>query len=484
MTEITPLFRFSIPLLSLALLTSGCARNPATGGLELMLVSEGQEIEMGRQTDPAIVAQFGLYDDQELQQYVAGLGARLAASSERPHLPWTFRVVDDPIVNAFALPGGFIYVSRGILAHFNSESQLVSVLGHEIGHVTARHSAAQMSQAQLAQLGLGVGVVLLPDLADYAGLAQTGLGLLFLKFGRDDERQADQLGFRYMTREGFDPREMPGVFNMLGRVSEASGSPGIPVWLSTHPDPGDREQRVETMIAQSGQDYAGATVNARGYLRRLDGIAYGENPREGYFRDNLFLHPDMRFQIAFPAGWQTANLKRAVLAQSPNEDAIMQLTLAEAASAAAAASEFAAQEGVSAGSVRTSSINGFTAASAEFSARSEDVVLRGAVTFLEYEGLVLRLLGYSTSDGWAGYANAVWGSMTSFNRLTDRTALAVQPMRMRVVTLDRAMTLEQFNNRYPSSVPLDKLAILNQVEVGASLPSGHLVKRIVGNPPQ
>jgi predicted Zn-dependent protease len=484
MMKLNTRLRYPTALISLAILASGCARNPATGGLELMLVSEGQEIEMGRQADPSIVAQFGLLDDQGLQQYVANLGGQLAARSERPQLPWTFRVVDDPIVNAFALPGGYIYISRGILAHFNSESQLVSVLGHEIGHVTARHSAAQMSQAQLAQLGLGVGVVLLPDLADYAGFAQAGLGLLFLKFGRDDERQADALGFRYLTRIGYNPRDMPGVFAMLGRVSEASGGPGMPIWLSTHPDPGDREQRVEAMIAQSGQDFSNATVNSESYLRRLDGLVYGENPREGYFREQLFLHPDMRFQIEFPAGWATANMKRTVMAQSPNEDAIMQLTLADGSSAALAARDFVSQEGVQGGPVQTTTIGGYPAATAEFSAQSDQTALRGAVTFVEYGGSVFSLLGYSTSQGWPGYAQAVRSSMRSFEQLTDRTALAVQPMRMRIVRLDRAMTLAQFNQRYPSSIPLETLAILNQVEAGTRLPAGQMVKRIVGNPPR
>jgi predicted Zn-dependent protease len=482
MNRLETQLRYPIVLLSIALLATGCARNPATGGLELMLVSEAQEIEMGRQADPAIVAQFGLLDDQGLQDYVADLGAQLAARSERPQLPWTFRVVDDPIVNAFALPGGYIYMSRGILAHFNSESQLVSVLGHEIGHVTARHSAAQMSQAQLAQLGLGVGVVLLPDLADFAGLAQTGLGLLFLKFGRDDERQADALGFRYLTRIGYNPRDMPEVFAMLGRVSGASGGPGIPVWLSTHPDPGDRQQRVEAMIAQSGQDFSNATVNAREYLRRLDGLVYGENPREGYFREQLFLHPDMRFQIEFPAGWATANTKQAVMAQSPNEDAIMRLSLADGTSAVGAAQDFVSQEGVEGGRIQTTTVNGYPAAAAEFSAQSDQTALRGAVTFVEYGGAVFGLLGYSTSQGWAGYSQVVRQSMQSFNQLTDRTALTAQPMRMRIVTLDRAMTLGQFNQRYPSSIPLETLAILNQVEVGTTLPTGQLVKRVVGEP--
>jgi predicted Zn-dependent protease len=465
-------------------LSAGCARNPATGGLELMLVSESQEIAMGQQTDPAVVAQFGLYDDPSLQQYVANLGARLAASSERPNLPWTFRVVDDPIVNAFALPGGFIYVSRGILGHFNSESQLVSVLGHEIGHVTARHSAAQMSQQQLAQLGLGVGVVLLPDLADYAGLAQAGLGLLFLKFGRDDERQADALGFRYLTRIGYDPREMPGVFNMLGRVSEAGGGRGMPVWLSTHPDPGDREQRIASLIAGSGQDFGGATVNQNEYLRRLDSMVYGSNPREGYFRDQLFLHPDMRFQIAFPPDWMTANQKSAVLAQSPNKDAIMQLTLADAGSPAAAARDFVAQEGVTGGPVQGGNIHGFPAAAAEFTAQSETTVLRGSVTFVEYDGNLYQLLAYSTSNAWAGYVDVIRGSVMSFDRLTDQAALSAQPMRLRIIPLDRAMTLDEFNRRYPSSVSLETLAILNQVEANTRMAAGTLVKRVTGNPPQ
>ena len=161
---------------------------------------------MGKEADAQIPQQLGLYDDRELQDYVNDLGQRLAADSERPHLPWTFRVVDDDVVNAFALPGGFIYVTRGILSHMSDEAELAGVLGHEIGHVTARHSVNQMSKGMLAQIGLGVGSVLSPEVANLAGLAQTGLSLLFLKYGRDDERQADELAFRYGARADYDPR--------------------------------------------------------------------------------------------------------------------------------------------------------------------------------------------------------------------------------------------------------------------------------------
>ena len=164
-----------------------CATNPATGRRQLSLVSERQEITMGFQNDTGIVQQLGVYPDSGLQRYVRGLGEKLAAVSERPSLPWSFRVVDDPVVNAFAVPGGFIYVTRGLLAHMNSEAQLAAVLGHEIGHVTARHSVEQLSRAQLAQVGLGVGMVFSETVRQYGQVAGAGLGVLFLKFGRDDE---------------------------------------------------------------------------------------------------------------------------------------------------------------------------------------------------------------------------------------------------------------------------------------------------------
>ncbi|RPJ83768.1 MAG: peptidase M48, partial [Acidobacteria bacterium] len=214
-----------------------CATNPVTGKRELALISEAQEIEMGREADKEVSAAYGIYPDEALQRYVQTLGASIAARTERPKLPWTFRVVDDPSVNAFAIPGGFIYVTRGILTHLNSEAELVGILGHEIGHVTARHSVNQMSKQQLAQIGLIAGMVLSPEVARFGNLLQTGVGLLFLKYGRDDERQADQLGLKYMVANGYDPRRLVNVFQMLDGVSRQEGGGGgrLPEWLSTHP---------------------------------------------------------------------------------------------------------------------------------------------------------------------------------------------------------------------------------------------------------
>src|SRR2546422_8512418 len=237
-------------------LVAACATNPATGARQLMLVRESQEIAMGSDYDKQVVASIGLYPDSGLQRYIQQFGTRLAATSERPDLPWTFRVVDDPVVNAFALPGGFIYVTRGIFAHLNSEAELAGVVGHEIGHVTARHSASQMTKQQLAQVGLVIGTVASPEFGRYSGLAGQALAVLFLKYSRDNERQADDLGLRYMRRVNFDPREMPHVFEMLTRVSHAQGGGRVPEWLATHPHPENRRGRIEEEGAALPQSFS------------------------------------------------------------------------------------------------------------------------------------------------------------------------------------------------------------------------------------
>src|SRR5690606_29392753 len=188
-------------------LLGACSVNPVTGERELSLISEQQEIAMGAEAAGQVAQQIGLVEDGALQQYVAAAGQRLAAVSERPDLPWQFGVVDDPTPNAFALPGGYIFVTRGLMGLLTSEAQLAAVLGHEIGHVTARHYVAQMSRAQLAQLGLGLGMILSPEVAQLGDLLGSGVQLLFLKYGRDVERQSDELGFRYMLDVGYDVEE-------------------------------------------------------------------------------------------------------------------------------------------------------------------------------------------------------------------------------------------------------------------------------------
>jgi len=469
-----------LAVLAAALVFADCATNPATGQRQLSLVSEAQEIQMGKEADPQVVGSIGLVPQQELQTYVQRVGTTLAANSERPTLQWTFRVVDDAAVNAFALPGGYIYVTRGLLAHMNSEAELASVLGHEIGHVTARHSVSQMSKSQLMNIGLMVGMILRPQLQNFGGLAQAGMELLFLKYSRDDENQADDLGLRYLTRAGYDPRPMAQVFRTLQRVGAAQGEGRVPGWLSTHPDPGDRGRRMEAAVTALPGGQAAGRVERDSYLQRLDGLVFGDDPREGYFRNNVFYHPEMRFRFDFPQGWKPSNQKQAVGAMSPNQDAVVVITLANRPSAQAAYQEFFSQQGIQRGQPWRGNINGLPAYTNAFAAQTEQGVLQGLAAFVEHGGKVFQILGYAPSSPWARYEATVSNSVGSFAPLTNARDLSVQPKRLDIVTVAQAMTIEDFARRYPSTVSVQALAILNGVEPGDRLEAGRKAKRVVG----
>jgi predicted Zn-dependent protease len=456
--------------------------NPATGQNQLMLVSEAQEIQMGREYDPQVVASVGLYPDSAWQQYVQQLGSKIAATGERPDLPWTFRVVDDPAVNAFAVPGGFIYVTRGLLAHMSSEAELASVLGHEIGHVTARHTVSQMSNQQLAGLGLALASIVSPDLERHAGIANAALGVLFLKYSRDDESEADDLGLRYMRRTNYDPRAMPEVFTLLERVGESQGGGRLPEWLATHPSPANRRANIAEQIAALPQDFSGTLVNRDAYVQRLDGQVFGTNPREGYFKGGHFVHPDMRFQISFPEGWATDNGKQAVVAVSSAKDAVIEMTLVDGASAEAAARAFLSQEGISSGSPSSGSSHRLPASGSEFTAATEGGTLGGAVLFVEHSRAVFRLLGYAPQERWSANRAAIERALQSFQPLTDDTALAVQPHRIEIVRIERRTTIEAHLKVSPSPVSSTALALMNHVDPTTPLEPGRLIKWVVGRP--
>ena len=463
------------------LLCTACAVNPATGKRELMLVSEGQEIQMGAQYDSQVVASIGVYPDPALQTYVTDVGKRLAAASERPNLAWTFRVVDDPSVNAFAIPGGHVYITRGILAHMTNEAELAAVMGHEIGHVTARHTAQQMTQQQLAGLGLAIGTIASSRIARYAGQASQALQVLFLKFSRDDENQADQLGIRYSSRANYDSREMVDVMQMLDRIQAQSGSK-LPEWLATHPDPGNRVAHINAILSAMQTDFAHASVNREGYARRIDGIMFGMNPREGFFRGSEFFQPDLRFRITFPSGWQTANTKQVVGAQTTQQDAIIELRLAAGSSAEEAARAFLSQQDLQAGALTGGKVNGLTAASATFAAATERDTLRGNAVFIEYANTVYRLLAYGTQATWANHQEAARRALGSFAPLTDPALLSVQPQRVSLFTLDRRTTITELARQRPSPVLVATLALINQVDADAPLEPGRVVKWVVGQP--
>jgi predicted Zn-dependent protease len=459
---------------------AGCALNPATGERHLNLIGESQEIAMGRQADSQAVASLGLYPDAALQRYVQELGMKLAKTSERPGLPWTFRVIDDPAVNAFALPGGFVYVTRGLMTYVENEAELSGVIGHEIGHVTAQHAVHSMSNQELTQLGITAGMMIKPGLQRYGQILNAGLGLLYLKFSRNDESQADHLGFRYMVAAGNDPRQMIRVFDMLNRITQAAGGGRLPEWLETHPNPENRSLDFQKEIDTLKLDLSRLSVNQDSYLSRIDGAVFGQNPREGFFRENHFYQPDLEFEFEFPSGWQTVNQKEAVAAVSSNQDAVMQITMAQGTSGAQAAKLFFGQQGLESERQETSNLNGLPAVSAKFRAQTEQGVLQGKAAFVEYKGHTYQLLGYTTEQLWAGYQDILVGSMGSFRRLTDSKILQMQPMHLKIITVRKSSTLGELASQEGSPVQLETLAIINQTETNAGFMVGDRVKIVIG----
>ena len=475
--------RAAIGCALVAATAAGCATNPVTGRRQLSLVSEAQEVQLGQQNAQAVSQEIGLVPDSALQRYVQSVGERLGKASERPNLPWTFRVIDDPTPNAFALPGGYIFVTRGLMDMMGSEAQLAAVLGHEIGHVTARHQVTMISRAQLAQLGLGIGSILVPQLQGLGNLASSGLQLLFLRYSRDAERQADALGFRYALGQLYDVREMEKVFVSLERSEQAQskGRSPLPTWLATHPGEEERIADVRRRVAQLPAGAAPGKVEAATFVQRLNGLTYGEDPRQGYFQQSVFYHPELRFRLQFPSGWQTQNVPQAVTAASPRQDAIAQLTLAQQArSADEAARAFFSSQAVRPGQGGRTTVNGLPAVVVNFQAQTDQGVVAGYAAWIEYGGRVYQILTYTPAQLFGQYDTLFRSLIGSFAQVSDPAVLNVRPNRIAVVRISSAMTLAQFQSRYPSTIPIDQLAILNQVEGPAStLPAGTLVKRVV-----
>lgn len=466
-----------------ALVPAACAVNPATGERQLALIGRAEEIRMGRQGAEQVESTIGVYDPDGLGRYVDGLGTGMARRTERPDLPWSFAIADEPTVNAFALPGGFIYMTRGIMAHFNSEAELAAVTGHEIGHVTARHSVEQLSRQQLARLGLGLGAVLSDQVARFGNLVGAGLGVLFLKYSRDDERQADRLGLRYLLSGGYDPREMVDVFQMFRRQTEEAGGSGVPTWLSTHPTPSDRIRELRSMIdTLRAERLEGTRVEREAYLRRLEGMVYGPDPRHGFFRGDEFLRPDGDVRVRFPSGWERRRMTRVVSAGSPGGEAMVRLDVLEAAAPAAAADSFFAGDAVEPTTRRRTEIQGFPAVTAEFRVRGEQT-LRGRVAFVGDEGRTYRLLGVSAETVYDRHAGTFRDFVESFGPIREAEYREVEPLRIELVTPAEPTSVGALAEERPGPVDAAALALLNGVEVDERIPAGRRLKWVVGELP-
>jgi predicted Zn-dependent protease len=423
---------FIVPVLSLS--AWGCATNPATGQRQFSLMSEEQELRIGQEQDVEVRREMGVYEDRGLQEYISGIGLRLAQHSERPNLPWHYTVVDVPAVNAFALPGGYIYITRGILPFLDNEAQLACVLGHETGHVNARHAAQQYTKSTGAGLGVLLGSIFVPELRPFGSVAESGLGVLMLKYSRDDELQADQLGVKYASRAGWDPSEMPRMLTTLGRLDEATDNKGVPNWLATHPAAENRVERVLSEVQLVQTPGASFVTNRDDYLHRVDGVVYGDNPDQGVVRGNSFLHKGLRFAVDFPQGWDVTNGQNEVVAKEPGTHVFMALepirraqgrTIEDVALLSMQRAGFRNLDG------GRTTINGLDAFLGTYQGTLRDagrVRLRAA--HIIHDRSVYLLAGVAPVDTYDREEAALSKSVQSFRPLTRAEAEALRPNRI------------------------------------------------------
>lgn len=452
-----------------------CAINPVTGKKELMLMSEKQEKSLGLSYDPQVISQFGLYDNKTMQDFINAKGKKMARISHRPNLDYQFRILDSPVVNAFAVPGGYVYFTRGIMAHFNNEAEFAGVLGHEIGHITARHSAKQYSSQMLAQLGFIVGMVVSEDFRQYSDLAGTGLSLLFLKFGRNHESQSDKLGVEYSTHIGYDSHEMANFFQTIGRLQEKSGG-GVPTILSTHPDPGDRYNRVHELSKkeQTKTRKKNLNVNRDNYLRMIDGLVYGEDPKQGYVENGYFYHPEMRFQYPVPQGWQVVNTPAQVQMAPQDGKALIVLTLAAEKSLSEAKNAAIQADNLQVLDSRNGNVNGNNAI--ELTADLNEQV-RLLMYLIQYNGNIYKFTGLAEKPNFNNYKRYFTATFDNFNKLTDQSKINRQPERIKIVEVSKTNTLAAILNSHnmPSNRH-EELAILNGMELQDRVKQGTLIK--------
>nr|WP_321484823.1 M48 family metalloprotease [uncultured Draconibacterium sp.] len=470
---------------SLALLIPSCAVNPVTGKRQLVLMTEEQEIAMGTQYDPTVISTFGLYEDEELLNFITEKGTEIGKISHRPNLQFHFRILDSPVVNAFAVPGGYVYFTRGILAQFNNEAELMGVLGHEIGHVTARHSVQQQTRQQLSQLALAAGMIAVPEVAQFAGEASAAMQLLFLSFSRANEREADRLGVEYASKVGYDAHQMAEFFDVLNKMQMASSHEGVPSWMSTHPDPGQRNITVNQITEewQAKLPTQSFAVNTKEYLKMIDGIVYGENPRQGFVENNMFYHPDLAFQFPIPENWTLVNSPMQVQIVPASKDAAMIFKLSQEKGADAVAQKTISDlqlNLIDKSTVKLNGLNTVVTISEQVSQNDagQEQVLKILSYFIEKDGVVYTFHGLCLDANFNGYKPAFESTMKNFARLTNASKLNIQPDRIKVISINSAsVSLKDAFAYY--KVPQDRfeeMALLNNRELTDELKRGDLIK--------
>jgi predicted Zn-dependent protease len=471
-------------------LTAGCATNPVSGRPEVTVLSEAKEREISEEEARKVSDTMGLYDDAALTRYVRSVGERLARVSPRQGVAYSFQIVDMKEPNAFALPGGQVYVSRGLLVLLNSEDELAGVLGHEIGHVAARHAAQRVTRAApigiLTGIGSAVTGIVSPTLGNLVGgIGGAANALVVAPYSRGQEHQADEIGQELAAKAGWDPSGLTSALRALEREEALHAGEKRPAsFFATHPPLPDRVADTETRGATLTRVAAAPIAGTRAeFVRQLDGLPVGARAQDGAFDEQTFRHPDLDFQVQFPAGWKTANERKVVGAGAPDGRAVVGLEVAgKGDDPDAAMRQFADKTklDVASGAERLK-INGLPATHATTVARTRDGRLALDLTWIAYAGRVYRITGITEPDAASAAAPSFASTARSFRQLTRAERAAIRETRVRITTARRGETLQDVLTRMRSTWNVATAGVANGVESGG-LAAGQPVKVAVDEP--
>ncbi|HEU0233838.1 MAG TPA: M48 family metalloprotease [Gallionella sp.] len=456
-------------IIGLALsLLAGCAQNPVTGQNDFVMMSENQEIAVGRQADEQVKKQYQVYESKALQDYVDRVGQRLAKHSHRPGLHYRFTVLDTPEINAFALPGGYVYITRGILAYLNNEAELAAVVGHEIGHVTARHGVRQQSAAQAANIGLTIASIFVPEINTNIGqnLANLMGGALLSGYGREQELEADHLGAQYLARADYDPQAIISVLRVLKNQElkdielakqegrEPRRYSGL---FATHPD---NDTRLKQVVGEADKLAPAAPFEGRSeFLAATDGLVFNDNSEQGVVRNNRFYHSELGIALQFPETWQVHNLPDALVAVSPGGEAMLQMKIDQKPRGSPV--EYARRMVGSSASVQRLDLDGLSAATFELPNAM------GGVIYHNQRAYVLQAQA-KASGGLNAHRNDIFNTVRSFHALTAGERKLVRPLSIHIITARQDDTYA----RLAHNSPLGKSAESYLRLINAQYPDG------------
>jgi predicted Zn-dependent protease len=435
---------FLVFILSLVI---SCATNPVTGRPEFVLMSESQEIAMGQQMDPKIIKEYGYYPDEAFQEYVNQVGQQLAAVCDRPDLHYRFKVLDSTIINAFALPGGYVYVTRGLLAYLNSEAELAGVLGHEIGHITARHSVKKYTKAQSYQLGILAASIFYPEISQLGQFADFLALAIIQGYGRSYELQSDRLGIKYSSSVKYDPYCVSSFMKTLNNIEEATGKKGYHGLFSSHPE-------TEERIVKSGEEAKKVTPLSdepfkqfrEEYLSKIDGIFFGEGPEEGVVVRNTFRHPDLKIEFTFPEGWTINNGKEVLAATHPENKYYIQMRLSilgKKLTAADFAKKVKKSYRFSELSGTDQSINGLSSYVGTYEGTKNEIgIIKAQMASILLEDKGYTIMGFSSPESFDDAMPFFTSTINSFRKLSAEEAEKISLHKIRIYTVKEGDTWE------------------------------------------